>query len=852
MARGALRIYLGASPGVGKTFAMLNEGQRRAERGADVVIGVVETHGRANTAAQIGSLPLIPRRAVEHRGVVLEEMDVEALLTRRPKLVLVDEYAHTNAPGSAREKRWQDVELLLDAGIDVISTLNIQHLESLNDVVRRITGVTQRETVPDDVVRRAEQIELVDMSPEAIRRRLAHGNIYPPERVDVALANYFRPGNLGALRELALLWVADRVEASLADYLEREGITDAWETRERVVVGITGGEGGDTLIRRAARIAGRVGGDLIGVHVVTSDGLRQVGHPGVADQRRLLEQLGGSAHEIVGTSRADALVEFARAHKATQLVIGSSRRSRLQEFARGSVAARVIRTAGAIDVHVIASNFEQVDDRAHVEPTFRSSSRRRLAAWVLAALGLPLLTVVTLAMRDRISLQSELLLFLSLVLGIAALGGRRVALSAAVVASLLVNWFFVEPYYTLTIADSDNLIALAVFLLVAATVGWLVDILARRSFEAVRARVEAETLARSAATLAADAQPVTTLLAQLRSTFEFDEARLSRREANDTWTIVIPSDGEPGAIVGELVPTTLVPTTLVPIGDQRDPTYRLELYGRVPTADDLRVIRVLAAQLGTAVETQHLASEAVAAASLAAIDEVRTALLRAVSHDLRTPIASVKAMVSGLLDDSVAWTSDQLHEALTTIDQETDRLNRLVGNLLDASRLQAGALAVHLEPVELHDVVGHVMEHLSDDSVVVTIAVPDDVPLVMADGALLERSVANIVANATRHARGAPVRVVAGVMGDHVHLCVIDTGPGIPIDLRDKVVAPFQRLDDTAAGAGVGLGLSIAQGFVVAMGGQFSLDDTPGGGLTVTIGLPIAVRCEPTLSEDAT
>ena len=304
MPRGALRIYLGAAPGVGKTYAMLGEGQRRKQRGADVVVGVVETHGRAHTVAQLGDLELVPRLAVEYRGTTLQEMDVDAILRRRPDVVLVDEYAHTNAPGSRNEKRWLDVELLLDAGIEVISTLNVQHLESLNDVISEITGTTQRETVPDAVVRRADQIELVDMTPEALRRRMAHGNIYPADRVDAALSNYFRPGNLGALRELALLWVADRVEESLTAYLDIHGISKTWETRERVVVGITGRVGGDSVIRRAARMAGLVGGDLIGVHVFSDDGLSTDAGEDLAEQRRLIEQLGGRVHDVVAASPA--------------------------------------------------------------------------------------------------------------------------------------------------------------------------------------------------------------------------------------------------------------------------------------------------------------------------------------------------------------------------------------------------------------------------------------------------------------------------------------------------------------------------------------------------------------------
>src|SRR5262245_4057431 len=325
MARGSLRVYLGAAPGVGKTFAMLNEGHRAASRGTDVVVGLVETHGRKLTLDQGGDLEVVPRRAISYRGTEFTEMDVDAVLAREPERVLVDELAHTNVPGSRNEKRWQDVGELLEAGIDVITTVNIQHLESVNDVVERITGVKQAETVPDEVVRAAEQIELVDMSPEALRRRMAHGNIYPAERIDASLANYFRLGNLAALREIALLWVADRVEESLQQYLEDHGIGSAWETRERVVVALTGAPGGDVLIRRAARMARRAQGDLIGVHVRSSDGLADRESSSLDGHRRLLIDVGGAYQELTADDVAAGLVQLARAERATQLVLGASR-----------------------------------------------------------------------------------------------------------------------------------------------------------------------------------------------------------------------------------------------------------------------------------------------------------------------------------------------------------------------------------------------------------------------------------------------------------------------------------------------------------------------------------------------
>ena len=407
--RGTLRVYLGAAPGVGKTFAMLAEGRRRAERGTDVVVGLVETHGRERTAEQIGDLEVVPRRRVAYRGTPLEEMDVDAVLERCPEVALVDEMAHTNAPGSRNEKRWQDIDELLDAGIDVVTTLNIQHLESTNDVVERITGAAQRETVPDRVVRAADQVELIDMTPEALRRRMAHGNVYAADKVDAALGNYFRAGNLTALRELALLWVADQVDVGLEEYRRRHGITEPWETRERVVVALTGAPAGEVLIRRASRLAQRAHGELLGLHVRSAEGLTGP-PPGALDQhRRLLEGLGGEYHEVTGADVAVALVEFAHAENATQMVLGSSARSRWDELVRGSVINKAIRLSGPIDVHVISPSREGEGDtaadtggRGRRRPARRSplTARRRVIGWLVAVVGVPLLTLVFAQLRD--------------------------------------------------------------------------------------------------------------------------------------------------------------------------------------------------------------------------------------------------------------------------------------------------------------------------------------------------------------------------------------------------------------------------------------------------------------------
>lgn len=820
MSRGTLRIYLGASPGVGKTYAMLSEGQRRAARGTDVVIGYVETHGRPHTAAQVGGLEVIPRQTVSYRGATLEEMDVEAILARKPAVVLVDEYAHTNAPGARHEKRWEDVEHILDAGIDVISTLNIQHLESLNDVVFRITGVQQRETVPDAIVRRAEQIDLVDMSPEAIRRRMAHGNIYPPEKVDAALANYFRPGNLGALRELALLWLADRVEESLADYLVAHGIDKPWETRERIVVCLSGEDGGEAVIRRAARMAGRSRGELIGVFITEDNGLARVDSKHLDQQRRLVTELGGKCYEAVGHDSAETLVEFARREKATQIVLGAMHQSRFEELMRGSVVGRIARLVDDIDVHVIATSGDTL--RARAGRGLPVARRRLVAAWVLLLAGLPLLTVGLVAVRQHTNLSTQLLLELVVVLAIAALGGVWIALLAAVVASLLTNWFLVPPHHTFTIAQPENIVALVIFVAVAAAVGFLVDLTARRATEARRARLEARALARSTASLVADPNPLPDLIDQIRATFGLDAVQLVDRDDGDTLAAAGTAASQP---------------TVLEVTGDHGVSAELRLFGSL-SADDTRLLRILADQLGLAIGSQRLANEARTAAELTEIDSVRTGMLRSVSHDLRTPLASIKAMVSGLLDPGVSFSADQVHQALLTVNEETDRLNHLVTNLLDASRLQAGTIAVHLDSVPIADVIDAAVHSSAVASNTVDLSDVGQSLLAWCDPILLERALANVIANAVRHQPDeARVRVEAVPIGEHTVIRVIDRGPGIPLTERRRVIEPFQRRDDSSNASGVGLGLAITEGFVEAMGGTVLLDDTPGGGLTVTITL---------------
>ena len=490
--RGELRIYLGAAPGVGKTYAMLGEAHRRLERGTDLVAAVVETHGRKKTADLIEGIEIIPPKFIEYRGSKFPELDVEAVLKRQPQVVLVDELAHTNTPGSKNPKRWQDVEEVLDAGITVISTVNVQHLESLNDVVTQITGIEQQEKVPDEVVRAADQIELVDITPEALRRRLAHGNVYAPERVDAALSNYFRRGNLTALRELALLWLADQVDAALERYREENKITDTWEARERVVVAVTGGSESETLVRRASRIASKSTAELMVVHVVRGDGLSGVSAPQMGKVRELALSLGATVHTVVGDDVPSALLDFARDENATQLVIGTSRRSRWARIFDEGIGALVVQQSGKIDVHMVTHD--------ESKPGFswsRISPRQRHAMSWLAAVVVPsaICAVIVFLLDPYLGIGGESAIFFIGVLIVALLGGVAPAALSALLSGLLLNYFLVDPRYTFTIAEPDSAVTVVVLLLVAVAVAALVDGAASRAREARRASQEAELLA---------------------------------------------------------------------------------------------------------------------------------------------------------------------------------------------------------------------------------------------------------------------------------------------------------------------------------------------------------------------
>jgi two-component system sensor histidine kinase KdpD len=598
VSRGHLRIYLGAAPGVGKTYAMLAEGQRRHARGTDVVIGLVETHGRRLTAELAAGLEKVPRRVISYRGGVFTEMDLDAVLARQPQVALVDELAHSNVPGSRNGKRWQDVDELLAAGVDVVTTLNIQHLESLNDVVAQITGTQQRETLPDEVARRADQIELVDMTAEALRRRLVHGNVYPPDRIEAALTHYFRPGNLTALRELALLWVADRTEEGLQRYRAEHGITAPWETRERILVGITGVRGEEAVIRRAARIAAHTpGSDLLAVHVVADDAVAVSDRRLLADHRQLAISLGASYQEIADGDVAGALLRFARAENVTQMVIGASRRGRLLALLAGEdIGSRVTRHSGHIDVHYVS---RETGRRQHVPDLARSlaGAPPRGARYLLPAL----------ALLGAALLASYGLLALPWPAGLGrALGAAGVAVAVAV----------------------------------AATAGLVLEHAARQTARAAQASAAATVFTRIAASVLRGHGDLPSLLEEIRQVFGLGAVSLLERR---------PPAGRPGprwyvlASAGERPPETPVADVAVPFG----PELTLAGRGRPLSPADQRILRAAAAQLAVAAIPRRAAGGGPGDGDRAAGQRDRAAWVAAASRDAHEQVAVASRALAG-------------------------------------------------------------------------------------------------------------------------------------------------------------------------------------------------------------
>jgi two-component system, OmpR family, sensor histidine kinase KdpD len=710
MSRGNLRIYLGAAPGVGKTYAMLAEGQRRRSRGTDVVGALIETHGRRLTSAMTEGLEIVPLRTMTYRGATFTEMDTDAVLARHPQVALVDELAHSNVPGCRNAKRWQDVDELLEAGIDVVTTLNIQHLESLSAVAEQVSGVRQQETLPDAVARRADQIELVDMTPEALRRRMAHGNVYPPNRIEAALTHYFRPGNLTALRELALLWLAGRVEEGLQRYRAEHGIAVPWETTERIVVAIAGEKDDEAVIRRAARIAARSpGSDLVAVHVTSDDGLRSGPEGSLDQQRSLVVSVGGSVREIPGDDIPGALLRFARAENATQMVLGASRRGRLLTLLVGkSIPTRVARQAGHIDVHLVSR-----DDQDRLRPALAGA--------------------------------------------LAPLRSRRV--------------------------------------------------------RAARAGAEAAALTRLATSVLRGRGDTPALLEELRQMFGLDAVSLLELRGNGPGPSCYVA-----ASAGEHPPEGPGADVELPVSD----TFTLAARGHAPSKQDLPGLLSCASLIVTGLSYQRQEERDAQAARRAANLRSREALLAATGESARVQLAVATAALTELAEGGAELTAEDRAARLDDARRAVGRLSLVVADLRDLGRLHAGAVETYLRPVDLDEVLAAALEDLGPGGQHVTLSTAEDLPDVIADGALLTRMLTSLVADAvTRNPAGPPPAIVADARGGQVELRITDHGPG---------------QDD----GGASLAFRLARDLADAMGDTVRSEQVPGNGRTVTITLPAA------------
>jgi two-component system sensor histidine kinase KdpD len=867
--RGQLKIFLGAAPGVGKTYEMLLSAQARRRDGVDVVVGVVEAHGRRETEVLMEGLEVIPRRQVDYKGHLLAEMDLDAILKRRPQLVLVDELAHTNAPGSRHPKRYLDVEELIAAGIDVFTTLNIQHVESLNDIVARITRIRVRETVPDSILDQADDIEVVDLSPEDLIKRLREGKVYVPHQAERAIRHYFSSGNLTALRELALRRTAQRVDEQLLSHMRAHAIAGPWAAGERVLVCVSEAPNTAGLIRYAKRVADRLQVPWTAIYVETArtQRLTDVERDRISDHLRMAERLGASTITIPGRNIADEVVAYAAENNITQIVIGKSNRSRWFEIMHGSVVHELVRKTGQISVHVISAEDSEpvpaksVQTRPRPEPP-RIEPYLGSAGAVAVALGIGLL------LKHFIAVQNISLVFLTAVLTSAIAWGLLPSLFAAIASVLAYNFFFLPPIHSLSVADPENGIALFFFLVVAVIVSNLTartrsQILAARS----RARTTAELYAFSRKVagigglddlLWATAYQVSSMLdvrtvllmpvkdregLEVASGYPPEDQLDDADMAAARWTWEHNRSAGRGA---DTLPGTK--RLFLPLRTGSGPVGVIGIDRDVPgpllTPDERRLLDALADQAAVAIERISLARGLAEARVLAETERLRAALLTSISHDLRTPLASILGAVSSLRSFPERYSASERDELLATLQEEAERLNRFVSNLLDMTRLESGAIELKLELIDVAEIVGSALQRAGNVLAGhhVDVNLEPHLPMLRIDAVLFEQVLFNLLDNAAKYSpSGSRIDVRASRDGELIEIEVVDEGPGIPPADLERIFDKFYRVQaQDRRRAGTGLGLAICRGFVEALGGSIvARNRRDRSGAVLTIRMPV-------------
>ena len=862
-AQGKLKIFFGAAPGVGKTYAMLEAARARRVEGLDVVVGWVETHGRKETEALLEGLEVMPRRRISYRGTRLEEFDLDAALDRRPPLILVDELAHTNAPGSLHTKRFRDVEQLLAAGIDVYTTLNVQHVESLNDVVAQITGVRVRETVPDAALDRANEISLVDLPAEELRKRLAEGKVYFPEQAERAAENFFREGNLIALRELALRRTAERVDAQMQRYRLDHAVRETWPAGERVLVCVGPSPYASRLVRAARRMAARLQAEWMAVYVETP------GHAGMADADReqlertmqLAEQLGGETATLTGSDVAEEVLSYARRRNVTKLVVGKPTESRWRTLVHGAFVERIIRGSGEIDVYVITGSGEDDIPRARAVPV----AARRKREFGYAALVVAACSVVAGVLAGHFALANLIMVYLLGLIVVAARWGRGPAVLASVLSVLAFDFLFVPPRLSFAVADTQYLFTLCVMLAVALVVSNLTARV-RDQGEAARAR-ERRTAALYAVSRACASAGET-----------YDVVRIAGQRLAEVFesgvAIFLPHrDGRLAAAFAERAPFARDPKEASVAQWVFDHAERAGLgtstlpgsaglylpllvsngavgvlgvstlgSGKPFDSERMHLFEAFASQIALAVERTNLAAEAQAAELQAETERMRSALLASVSHDLRTPLAAIGGASSTLLRAGSSLPDASRRELLQSISEEAERLNRFIANLLDMTRLEAGAIVVRKEWQPVEEVIGAALGQLEAALAgrEVRTHVPESLPLVPLDTALVVQAIANLLENAVKYTpAGTPIDVGARLENDSIVVEVADRGNGIVKGEEVRVFDKFYRLPSGSAQPGAGLGLAICMAIAAAHGGTAAAANRPGGGAVFSLRLPL-------------
>lgn len=864
--RGRLKIFLGAAPGVGKTYEMLSSARARRREGIDVAVGVVETHGRAETEALIEGLEVIPRRTIPYRGHTLTEMDIDAILARRPRLVLVDELAHTNAPGSRHPKRYLDVEELLGAGIDVYTTLNIQHVESLNDVVARITRVRTRETVPDSVIERADDIELIDLTPDDLIQRLKEGKVYVPAQAERAVQHYFQPGNLTALRELALRRTAQRVDDQMLDYMRSHAIEGPWPASDRVMVCIQGDAKASAVVRHAKRLADRLHAPWTAISIETSHATRASAaeQDRTAEALRLAQQLGAEPVLIPGQDVVDSIVDYARANNVTHLIVSKSNRAPWWQWLRGSITQQLINRAGGINIHVI----EVKEERAATQAARPVAAGPSPGLWpfVVAALLIGLATGLAQGLHDLLSVSNVALVYLTAILITAVLHGLGPSLLACLLAVLAYNFFFLPPLYTFTIADPENVVALFFFGVVAVIAS---NLAARVRGQAVSARLRArhtDDLYQFSRKLAA----AVTLDDLLWATAHQIALMLKVRVV-----LLLPEDGSIAVRAGFPPEDMLDDADLAaarwcwekdrvagrgsdtlpgakwlfqPLRTGRGPLGVVGIIrdepGPLLTLDQQRLMDALADQAALAIERVNLARDLHLTRLQAETDRLRSALLTSISHDLRTPLASILGSATSLRSQDAFLDSPTKEALLGTIIDEADRLNRFIGNLLDMTRLESGALKPRVSAAEVSDVIGAALQRAAKILAQhrVEVDLQPNLPMLALDMVLFEQVLFNLLDNAAKYApAGSLITIAADREGDSVLIRVMDEGDGIPAGDVERIFEKFHRVEGSdRRRVGTGLGLAICRGFVEAMDGTITAANRSGGkGAVFTITLPV-------------